>query len=116
MIKPKNLLIVRTDRIGDVVLSLPLAAIIKKHLPDCKITFLVRNYTKPLVQNHPYVDEVIILKENNNKIPVRTNVENILKHNFDSAVIVYPTFVTSLIIFLSKIKYRVGTGYRWYSV
>lgn len=116
MIKPKNLLIVRTDRIGDVVLSLPLASIIKKHLPDCKITFLVRNYTKPLVQNHPYVDEVITLKENRNKIPVRLNVKNISKYNFDSAVIVYPTFVTSLIIFLSKIKYRVGTGYRWYSI
>ncbi len=116
MIKPKNLLIVRTDRIGDVILSLPLAAIIKKHLPDCKITFLVRNYTKPLVQNHPYVDEVIILNENKNKIPVWKNVENISKHDFDAAVIVYPTFVTSLIIFLSKIKYRVGTGYRWYSV
>jgi ADP-heptose:LPS heptosyltransferase len=116
MIKPKNLLIVRTDRIGDVVLSLPLASIIKKHLPDCKITFLVRNYTLPLAKNHPFIDEVIILEENKNKIPIRSNVENISRFNFDSAVIVYPTFVTSLIIFLSKIKYRVGTGYRWYSI
>ncbi len=115
MIKPKNLLIVRTDRIGDVVLSLPLAPIIKKHLPECKITFLVRNYTKALVDNHPYIDDVIILKEKGKKIPVRENVANIAKYNFDAAVIVYPTFVTSLIIYLSKIKNRIGTGYRWYS-
>ena len=46
MIKPENLLIVRTDRIGDVVLTLPLAEIIKKQIPDCKITFLIRDYTK----------------------------------------------------------------------
>ena len=46
MIKPQNLLIVRTDRIGDVVLSLPLAGIIKSEFPNCKITFLVREYTK----------------------------------------------------------------------
>ena len=113
--KPKNLLIVRTDRIGDVVLSLPLASLLKKHLPECKITFLVREYTKTLVENHPLIDEVIILEENKQKIPVRSNVKKIMKNNFDAAVVVYPTFVTALIIFLSKIKYRVGTGYRWYS-
>jgi heptosyltransferase III len=115
MIKPKNLLIVRTDRIGDVVLSLPLASIIKKHIPECKITFLVRNYTRPLVEDHPYIDDVIILNENKKNIPVRSNVKVISKYGFDAAVIVYPTFITSLIIFLSKIRYRVGTGYRWYS-
>ncbi len=115
MIKPKNLLIVRTDRIGDVVLSLPLASIIKKHIPDCRITFLVRNYTRALVDNNPYIDEIIILKESRKKIPIRQNVANIAHYNFDSAVIVYPTFVTSLIIYLSKIKNRIGTGYRWYS-
>ena len=115
MIKPENLLIVRTDRIGDVVLSLPLAPIIKKHLPECRITFLVRDYTRSLVENHPYIDDVIILKESGKKISVRKNVRNIARYNFDSAVIVYPTFVTSLIIFLSKIKNRIGTGYRWYS-
>ncbi len=115
MIKPKNLLIVRTDRIGDVVLSLPLAPIIKNYLPDCKITFLVRDYTRALVENHPYIDNVIILREENKKIPLAKNVKNISKYNFDSAVIVYPTFLTSLIIFLSRIKQRIGTGYRWYS-
>ena len=115
MIKPKNLLIVRTDRIGDVVLSLPLAELIKKHYPDCKITFLVRDYTKDIVQNHPYIDDIILLKEENGKILIRQNIHPIAKKNFDSAVIVYPTLQTSLIIYLSKIKNRIGTGYRWYS-
>ena len=64
MIKePKNILIVRTDRIGDLVLTLPLAGLIKKHYPNSKVSFLVRNYTKSIVNNHPFIDEVIILKE-----------------------------------------------------
>jgi heptosyltransferase III len=46
MIKPKNLLIVRTDRIGDVILSLPLVQAIKKNYPDSRVTFLMREYTK----------------------------------------------------------------------
>ncbi len=115
MIRPKNLLVVRTDRIGDVVLSLPLASIVKKHFPECKVTFLVRNYTKAIVENHPAIDEVIILKERRKKITVRSNVKIISAYGFDSAVIVYPTFITSLIISFSKIKNRIGTGYRWYS-
>jgi heptosyltransferase-3 len=115
MINPKNLLIVRTDRIGDVVLSLPLAQIVKKYYPECKITFLVRNYTKDILENHPFIDNTIILHELNGKIPILKNVEAIKKFNFDSSIIVYPTFQTSLITFLCSIKNRIGTGYRWYS-
>ena len=116
MNKPKNLLIVRTDRIGDVILSLPLAGIVKNHYPDCKVTFLVRQYTKELVENHPYIDNILTLKENDGKVFIRENVKEIKKYNFDSSIIVYPTFATSLIIFLAGIKRRIGTGYRWYSV
>ncbi|MFO7447039.1 MAG: glycosyltransferase family 9 protein [Ignavibacteriaceae bacterium] len=112
---PENLLIVRTDRIGDVVLSLPLAGIVKKHLPDCRITFLLREYTKQLGESHPFIDDIIILKEEDGKIPLWKNVEKIKKRNFDACIVVYPTFITALIIFLSRIKIRVGTGYRWYS-
>jgi heptosyltransferase III len=115
MIQPRNILIVRTDRIGDVVLSLPVAYSIKKFYPDCRITFLLKNYTKSLVENHPCVDNIIILKEKGNKILLGKNIKEIAKYKYDSAILVSPKFVTSLIVFLSGIKVRIGTGYRWYS-
>ncbi len=115
MIQPKNLLIVRSDRIGDVVLSLPLARILKKHFPNCRVTYLVREYTKCIVQSNPYIDDIIVLREDQNKILLKENVKEISKHKFDSTIIVYPTLITALMIFLSRIKYRIGTGYRWYS-
>jgi lipopolysaccharide heptosyltransferase II len=115
MIKPKNLLIVRTDRIGDVILSLPLAGIVKKHLPECRLTFLVKSYTKELVENHPHIDNILTLKEKNGNVSLKENITLVKKFNFDSSIIVYPTFATSLITFLSGIKHRIGTGYRWYS-
>lgn len=116
MINLKNILIVRTDRIGDVILSLPLAGIIKKHYPDCRVTFLLRNYTSEIAANHPYIDDVIILKEIDGKIPIRKNISILKVKTFDFAIIVYPTFVTALIVFLSRIKIRIGSGYRWYSL
>jgi len=108
-------LVVRNDSIGDVVLSLPLAGLIKKQFPDCKVTFLLRNYTKDIANNHPNIDDVIILIEDNGKIPVWKNVGQLKKGLFDSSIIVYPTFITALIIFLAGVKIRVGSGYRWYS-
>lgn len=115
MTAPRNLLIVRTDRIGDVILSLPLAEIVKKHFPDCKVTFLVREYTSPLVKDHPFIDRVLLLKEKNNKISISANVRMIKAYGFDTCIIVYPTFHLSLITFLAGITNRIGTGYRWYS-
>jgi heptosyltransferase-3 len=115
MIKPQNLLIVRTDRIGDVVLTLPLAEIIKKHFPVCKITFLIREYTKSIVEGNPFIDEVLILQENEGQPLIRENTKIISEKKFDSSIIVYPTFSLALIIYLTRINNIIGTGYRWYS-
>jgi lipopolysaccharide heptosyltransferase II len=116
MIKePKNILIARTDRIGDLVLTLPLAGLIKKHFPNCKVSFLVRDYTKSIVNNHPFIDEVIVLKEVDGQTSLFDNLKIIKDKKFDTCIVVYPTFILALIMFLSGIKNRIGTGYRWYS-
>lgn len=111
----ENILIVRTDRIGDVVLSLPMAEIIKKHYPYCKVSFLVRNYTKEILRNNSFIDETIILQEENGKINFIANHKEISSKKFDACIVVNPTFIVALILFFSRIKLRIGTGYRWYS-
>ena len=111
----KKILLVRTDRIGDVVLSLPLVGIIKKHFPNSKLSILVRNYTKDLTVNYPGLDNVIILNEKNGNPDLFSNINQIKKHDFDSCIVVYPTFKIALILFLSRIRIKIGTGYRWYS-
>jgi len=113
--EPKNILIVRTDRIGDLILTLPLAGLIKKQYPNSKVSFLVRDYTKNIVSNHPFVDEVLVLKEVNGNADLSDNINLIKQKNFDNCIVVYPRFKISLIVFLSRIKNRIGTGYRWYS-
>ena len=111
----KNILIVRTDRIGDLILTLPVARIIKKTYPHSKVSFLVREYTKNILQDHPFIDEVLVLEERSNKIPFFSNIKKIKANKFDACVVVYPKFIVALILFFSGIKLRIGTGYRWYS-
>ena len=115
MIRPKNILLVRTDRIGDVVLSLPLAEAIKIQFPNCIVTFLVKSYTLDLVKNHPFIDKVLTLDETGNIPNIFSNVKKIRSKNFDSCIVVYPTFRIAFILFLTRIKHRIGTGYRSYS-
>lgn len=112
---PENILIVRTDRIGDLVLTLPLAGLIKEKYPQAKVSFLVRDYTKSIAAFHPHIDEVIVLKENENNIIFSENLNLIKSKKFDICIIVYPVFKIALILFFSGIKTRIGTGYRWYS-
>ena len=115
MISPDKILIVRTDRIGDVVLSLPMAESIKKKYPESKITYLIRNYTRFLLDGNSFIDEVFIVDEKDGVISFRKNLSEIKSRQFDTCIVVNPTFKITLIMFLAGIKNRIGTGYRWYS-
>ena len=56
---PANILLSRNDGIGDMVLMLPMAGIIKEHFPEIKIAILGKKYTKALVDACIYVDQFI---------------------------------------------------------
>lgn len=111
----KNILVVRTDKIGDIVLTLPVAGILKKQFPGAKITFLVQEYTKPLVEQCSDIDEVLSLKREGSKILFSENIKMLKNHNFDLCITVSPKFKLALILKFAGIKTRIGTGYRWYS-
>jgi len=64
---PENIIISRTDSIGDVVLTLPMAKIIKEKFPDCRIAFLGKEYTKPVIRACTFIDQFISLNDFMNK-------------------------------------------------
>ena len=54
---PSYILISRTDSIGDVVLTIPLAGFLKRRYPDCKIGFLGKQYTQAVIDMSENIDE-----------------------------------------------------------
>ncbi len=108
----KKILLIRTDRIGDVVLSLPMLPMLKKKFPSASISVMVRSYTRELVQHHSCVDEVLVCDDHKNISVVRSLLAG---KNFDVAIHPYPRFQLALATLLARIPIRVGTGYRWYS-
>ena len=73
--KPKRILIVRTDRIGDVILSTPVIKNLRNSFPDAYIAFMCRPYTKEIVEGNPYLDEVIEYDKNKKKPDQQTKPE-----------------------------------------
>ncbi|HTR81580.1 MAG TPA: glycosyltransferase family 9 protein [Bacteroidota bacterium] len=111
----KNILLVRTDRIGDVILSLPMLPLLRRRFPSAKISVLVREYTRELVEHHSCVDEVLVYEHEDSLRSLWAILSNVRRRKFDAAIIPYPRFRPALISFLAGVRLRVGSGYRWYS-
>jgi heptosyltransferase-2 len=112
----KNILLVRTDRIGDVILSLPMLPLLKSRFPNARISVLARNYTRELVERHSCVDEVLVYENEDSVRSLWNTLKHIRARKFDLAIIPYPRFRSTFLMFLAGIRLRVGTGYRWYSI
>jgi len=111
----ERILIVRTDRIGDVILTLPMAAVLKRHYPQAGISMLIRRYTSELVKNSPHVEDILYVDDEKGPVPMLRLVEVVKRGNFDVVFHTHPRFRIALLTFLAGIPLRVGTGYRWYS-
>jgi len=109
----ERFLVVRTDRIGDVVLSIPVPEAIKRRYPDSQVTMVVSPYTRDLLLHNPWVDETILDDQAGLKGFFRL-VRSLRERRFDVAVLLRPTLRLAFVLFFSGIKVRIGTGYRAY--
>ena len=101
-------MISRTDSVGDMVLAMPVAAVLKKNFPDIKIGMMGRLYTKPVIDACKYIDAFI-------------NVDDFMK----GAVSINGKPVECIVPLLDekaeakqakklKVPIRVGIANRWY--
>lgn len=109
MFSPKRILISRTDSIGDVMLTLPLATILRQRFPDCYIGFLGKNYTKPVIECCSAIDEFVeagaFLKADKS-------------NNWDAIIHVFPKKEIAWKALQQRIPWRIGTSsrpYHWFS-
>ena len=111
----RRILVVRTDRIGDVILTLPMLEILRKNFPHARLAVLIRRYTKDLVEGNTNVDEILFYDDGDTLLSFSTIVSVLRRGKFDAAFITYPRFRLACVVWWAGIPLRVGTGYRWYS-
>ena len=112
--KQIRLLIARVDRIGDVVLSTPIPREVKRKYPNSFVAVLVRDYTKDVYTNNPYVDEIIVYDKDENDFNFWQMIKRLRKYKFNHAFMLLPDERLNWLLFLSSIKNRIGVGRKLY--
>ncbi|OGX16436.1 MAG: lipopolysaccharide heptosyltransferase II [Omnitrophica WOR_2 bacterium RBG_13_41_10] len=107
----QRILIIRTDRVGDVLLSTPVIKAIRETYPQAYIAMMVGPYAKEIIEGNPYLDEVIIYDKDNRHKGWLSSVKFsflLSKRKFELAVILHPTNRVHLVTFFAGIPRRLG--------
>lgn len=106
-----RVLISRTDAIGDVVLTLPLAERVKAHFPGAAVGFLCQMYTRDVVSASRHVDVVLDWGEIS-KDGEEAAAAELRGHSFDVIVHVFPRSQIARVAKRARIPMRIGTSHR----
>lgn len=110
--EPGRIIVSRTDRIGDVVLSLPVFASLKECFPRTELVALVRGYTAEIVSSFRAVDRVLVYDDSESSMTTAKKLKSV---HADAILFLYPRFRLAAAAVLAGIPARVGTAYRSYS-
>jgi ADP-heptose:LPS heptosyltransferase len=106
----KSIAIVRTDKLGDMVLTLPMIPALKKINPKSQISVIASSYCEPLLSGQELIHQTHYVDK------TEGGIKRIFKDNrFDAVFFPRPKFDEILAANRAGIKLRIGSGYRWYS-
>jgi len=109
----KRIILSRTDNIGDVVLTLPLAGFLKRHFPETEIIFLGKKYTKAVIETSRHVDRFEDWEEIS-LLPPKASVEFFRSLKADAVIHVFPRAEIAVAAWKAKIPLRIGTSHRFF--
>lgn len=109
-----TILLSRTDGIGDVILTLPLACILKKEYPQCKIIFLGKTYTQQVVKCCSCVDSFMnwdILSS----LDQENQIRELSQREIDIFIHVFAQKEIARLAYKANIPVRIGSSHRLYN-
>ncbi len=107
----KNILVVRTDRIGDVVLTTPALEVLRQAYPKARISIMVSPLTKDIVEGNPFIDEIIVYDKrgvDRGFMNFWRFILKLKKKHFDLAINYHLKSRMNLMLFHAGIPNRVG--------
>ena len=115
---PKRILIVRLDHMGDVLPSTGIPQALKGHHSSAKIIFLTSTAGKALLENNPYVDEVLVYDAPWFRRPGGAYekagfwkvVGDLKKRRIDLGLSLRGDARENLLLFLAGVRFRIGYG------
>jgi heptosyltransferase III len=116
MLRPgAHVLIFRTDGIGDLILTLPVATALKRHDPGIRVTAVTQEYTAPLAHACTDVDDVVTIPSRDVRGSVADFTAELRALQADAAVFCYPRPRLAAAAAMAGIPLRAGTAFRLYA-
>ena len=106
--KIKRIAISRTDNIGDVVLTMPLAGVLKKEFPEAEVCFIGKSYTREILATSTYIDHYLNWDELG-ALSEKALAETLRDLNIDLFIHVFPNRRLAIAAKKAGIPYRLGT-------
>lgn len=110
MSDPQSIAVLRTDRLGDMVLTLPMFPALRERFPEARLTLIASSYVEPLVRHINCLDEVVYLDR-----PYADIAPILRARLIDTLFAPRPRFSEAWQALRAGVARRVGSGYRWYS-
>jgi len=115
--KSKKVLITRLCCVGDVIYSIPLIKTIKRNDPDVKITYVVTNWCKQIIEMVPEIDDIIVFDAPYQKISILSKLlhsfslwRKIFFGKYYVGINLHRSIFFPIIFFFANIKVRIGFG------
>jgi ADP-heptose:LPS heptosyltransferase len=102
-----NILLSRTDRVGDLILSTPAIASFRRSFPDAHLTLICSDYNRAAVEGNPDLDDLISIAP---PCPVHAAIAA-FRRPYDLAVALAPRFVDIRIVAATRARRRLGYTY-----
>lgn len=102
----RSVLVIRPDRLGDVILSTPVYESIKQSFPHIKVSALVDHRQAEVLRDNPFVDRVVCFRHGH---PLRIFRE-LNEERFDAAIVLNRMFsaTAAALALFSRARVRVG--------
>ncbi len=113
MKNPERIIISRTDSIGDVMLTLPMAGWAKKHWPGVEVIFIGRSYTREVLACCTQVDQFIDLNTLEDQ-GLSETVRSLRALQADIIFFALPSKFLARAARKANIPKRVGVSRRWF--
>jgi len=110
---PASLILSEPARIGDALVTLPIAGWIKHHAPQTRLIALGRRYTEPIWRASPHIDDVLLMETLEEQPPGQA-VEMLRQLAAEAIVHIRPMPMVARWASEARIPKRVGSARRPY--
>lgn len=106
---PAKILVIRNDKLGDFILSLPAFTLLKQNLPGTEIIALLPGYTEPLAALSPAIDRIILDPGPHATYTLQYQLyRQLQQENFAAAISLYSSGRVGFLLRLCRIPVRIA--------